>query len=49
MHYPEADFILVNDDFDQALVDFRCIVDSQGLRTQSQVVNYQELLTELLS
>jgi guanylate kinase len=48
-HYPEADFIVINDDFDQALMEFQCIVDSQGLRTQSQVVNYQELLTELLS
>jgi guanylate kinase len=48
-HYPEADFILVNDDFDQALTEFQCIVDSQGLRGAAQVVNHQELLIELLS
>ncbi len=48
-HYPEADFIVVNDDFEQALIELQCIVDSQGLRTESQIVRHQGLLTELLS
>jgi guanylate kinase len=48
-HYPEADFIVVNDDFELALVELQCIVDSQGLRTESQIIRHQSLLTELLS
>ena len=48
-HYPEADFIVVNDDFEQALIELQCIADSQGLRTESQIVRHQGLLTELLS
>jgi guanylate kinase len=48
-HYPEADFILVNDNFEQALTEFRCIVDSQGLRAKAQMISHQDLLTELLS
>jgi guanylate kinase len=48
-HYPEADFIVVNDDFELALVELQCIVDSQGLQTESQIIRHQSLLTELLS
>ncbi len=48
-HYPEADYIVVNDNFEQALDELQCIVDSQRLRTQAQVVHWQGLLTELLS
>ncbi len=48
-HYPEADYIVVNDNFDQALEELQCIVDSQRLRTDSQIVHWEGLLTELLS
>ena len=47
--YPLADYIVVNDHFDSALDELTCVVQSQQLRTQSQVVRHQKLLTELLS
>ena len=33
-HYPEADYIIVNDDFDQALDELQHLVAAQRLRTQ---------------
>lgn len=48
-HYPEADYIVVNDNFDQALDELQCIVDAQRLRTDSQMIHWEGLLTELLS
>lgn len=48
-HYAEADYIVVNDDFDRALSDLRSIVQSRRLRTEAQVVRQQALLNELLS
>jgi guanylate kinase len=47
--YPLADYIVVNDHFDSALDELTCVVESQQLRTKSQVVRHQKLLTELLS
>ena len=48
-HYPEADYIVVNDHFDPALEELLCIVDSQRLRSASQILRRQGLLSELLS
>jgi len=47
--YPLADYIVVNDHFDSALDELTCVVKSQLLRTKSQIVRHQKLLTELLS
>ena len=43
-HVGEADFVVVNEDFDRALDDLRAIVRSQGLRLASQ----QDLLAKLI-
>ena len=48
-HYPESDFIVVNDDFDTALNELECIVECQHLRASVQGQRWQSLLTELLS
>ena len=48
-HYLQSEYIVVNDDFDQALDELQCIVESQRLRTETQVERYQPLLMELLS
>ncbi len=48
-HYPEADYIVVNDVFDTALSELACIVDSQRLHASTQVVALQNLLQDLLS
>ncbi len=48
-HYPEADFIVVNDNFDTALAELEHLVEAQRLRASAQVVRHSDLLTELLS
>ena len=48
-HYGEADYLVVNDDFDRALADLHLIVQAERLRLQSQSSRLRELLTELLS
>lgn len=47
-HYPEADYLIINDDFTVALAQFQALVTSQHLRLERQTVRYQNLLTELL-
>ena len=46
-HVAEADFIVVNDDFDTALADLQAIVRSQRLTTNHQQRNLAELLNSL--
>jgi guanylate kinase len=46
-HVAEANYIVVNDDFDTALDDIRGIVRSWGLTVISQQFNRAELLTSL--
>lgn len=43
-HYVESDFLVVNNDFEQALAELEAIVDCQRLQTTRQ----QEVLTDLL-
>ena len=48
-HYPEADFIVINDKFEQALDELQCVIDSRRLRSEVQVYRWQALLFDLLS
>ena len=48
-HYIEADFIIINDDFGEALTDFKSIIFSQRTKTTNQQRRHQNLLSELLS
>ena len=48
-HYHQADFMVINDDFEQALGDLECIVQNQRLRVEKQERRWRSLLTELLS
>ena len=48
-HALEFDYLVVNDDFESALVDLRAIVASQRLRVAAQEVRYAELLAELMA
>jgi guanylate kinase len=48
-HYPKADYIVVNDNFDTALVELECILQSSKLAALKQVITQQSLLMELLS
>ncbi|MGH1441546.1 MAG: guanylate kinase [Cellvibrionaceae bacterium] len=48
-HYVEAQWLVVNDDFDQALVDLHSILLAQRLKMGAQQHKHQHLLTDLLS
>ncbi len=47
-HYVEADYLVINDVFDQALMDLRAIVQSQRLRTVRQANRLRPRLADLL-
>ena len=48
-HYIESDFLVINDDFAQALAELQAIVSSQRLTTDRQRQAQRQLLDELLS
>ena len=47
-HYDEFDYLVINDDFDLALQELRCIVQGQHLQSARQQQKYRSLLDELL-
>lgn len=47
-HYNEFDYIIVNDDFDQALNDLTTIVNNQRLKCRQQTIAHQTLFSNLL-
>jgi guanylate kinase len=48
-HYAEADYIVVNDDFDQGLADLQAIVRAGRVRRERQMVRCQGLIDSLLA
>lgn len=48
-HYGDADFLIINDDFDTALDDLRAVIRNARLTQGAQSARYSELLTALLS
>lgn len=48
-HYAEFDFLVVNDDFDQALQELTCIIKSNRLRQLRQERSLEKLLIDLLN
>lgn len=48
-HYQEFDYIIVNDNFEQALVDLTTIVNNQRLKRSQQAHEYQSLFADLLA
>jgi guanylate kinase len=47
-HYPEYDYLVINDDFDTALQDLRCIVRAERLRTPRSAARHRQALTRML-
>ncbi|MFA0810409.1 guanylate kinase [Microbulbifer epialgicus] len=47
-HYVEADYLVINDHFDQALVELRSIITAQRQRLEQQQLRHGELLKALL-
>lgn len=48
-HYPEFDYMLVNDDFEQCLNELITLVLSQRLKLTNQAIKYDQLLKDLLA
>lgn len=48
-HYAEADYLIINDDFDKALHEFQAIIYAERLRLEKQQAKHQSLLQNLLS
>lgn len=48
-HYSESDYLIVNDQFQQALAELQAIVHSQRLRQLRQATLHQPLINSLLS
>lgn len=47
-HYPEADYLIINDDFTVALAQFQALVTCQHLRLERQTQRHEQLLKDLL-
>jgi guanylate kinase len=47
-HYNEADFIVLNDDFETALLDLQSIVRAQRLSQQAQSIQLTSVIADLL-
>lgn len=47
-HFQEFDYIVINDDFEQALADLTTIVNNQRLKRSQQVIQHKTLLDELV-
>jgi guanylate kinase len=48
-HYPEYDYLVINDDFATALADLGCIVAAERLRLERQAARHQAALAGMLS
>ncbi len=48
-HYDEFGYVLVNDDFDAALAELRCLIQAERLRLSVQLARRQALIAELLA
>ncbi|WP_395339441.1 guanylate kinase [Ningiella sp. W23] len=46
-HFNEFDYVLVNDDFDAALHDFRSIVNASSLLLEKQILKHKDWLASL--
>ncbi len=48
-HFEEFDYIIINDDFKQALAELTIIVNNQRLKRSQQVVKHRQILNDLVS
>jgi len=48
-HFNEYEYLIVNDDFDQALIDFSAIIMANRLKESQQAIKHCDMLKELLA
>ncbi len=46
-HYSDADFLVINDQFEQALHELESIIVSQSLTTERQIARYPDLIASI--
>ncbi len=46
-HYPDAEYLVINDDFDQALFDLDAIIHTQSLTRDRQVTRHAALIASI--
>ena len=47
-HFPEYDYLVINDDFATALAELRCVVTAERLREPRQSGRFTEALADML-
>lgn len=47
-HYKDSDYLIINDQFDQALNELKAILMAQRLRTSAQILRQQALIQQLV-
>jgi guanylate kinase len=48
-HYPEFDYLVINDDFEQALTELKAIVIGNRMRLDRQEKRHEQLLSDLVT
>lgn len=48
-HYPEFDYLVINDDFEQALAELKAIVIGNRMRLDRQEKRHEQLLSDLVT
>ena len=48
-HYSEFDYVIVNDDFQQALSELKAILTAERLKLSSQEIRHKALIEQLLA
>ncbi|MBF9001855.1 MULTISPECIES: guanylate kinase [Vibrio] len=48
-HYDEYDYVIINDDFDVAIMDFKAIIRAERLKQDKQTAKYSSMLSALLA
>ena len=46
-HYSDAEYLIINDDFDLALYDLECVIHSQSMKIERQKLKNMELITSI--
>ena len=46
-HYSDAEYLVINDDFDQALNDLECIIHAQSMKLERQKLKNPELIASI--
>lgn len=46
-HYSDAEYLIINDDFEQALYDLECVIHSQSMKLDRQKMKYMDLIESI--